>query len=335
MSFTPFVAQPKGPAGSGFSAALVKMRSAPAALRFFLRISVATQLGWGDGDKLEVAIGDEEHHGLVRLRKAPTGTAEVRIRKTVGPASFAQIIIGHVPQFIDRTEKKRWCQFDLVEDGADSSDTDAAWVEVVLPSWADETSGTKRQRVIAPPARPLAIAPPARSVVSVLAGDPPAGRSALANRGREPTRGQARREAELREVPQHVVAEAAAWNRRAADDAKLAGLCEAFGLTLTEARVVVVLLDGAVHRREAIHDAAYGAEPGGGPELKIIDVFITKIRKKLTTRLVEIKTIRALGYQMEAESVARVMVLLDDSGPSRDADEAELAALPDDDEEAA
>lgn len=341
MSFSPHIVQTRGAgdSGTGLSASLIKMRGGAAQLYLHLRLSVAKSFGWGEGDRLAVLMGEGEDHGLVRLRKAPDGTAVVTLRKTHGPLAHMRIALGRVPAFVDRSEKRKWCQFEVIDD----DDLADRWVEVVLPSWADETGPGKRQRVAAlPGARTLQLAPPVpKTDPGRLPGDPPPGRSALDQKrpavglaqsnGRDarPTRGGARRAAEAREAPDHATAEAEAWNRKADDDTRLALLCQTLGLTITEARLVKRLLDGKVHAREALHQAAYAAEPNGGPEIKILDVFLSKIRKKVATRLVEIETVRGIGWQMPAASVARVMVLIDDAAPGREDDEAELAALAD------
>jgi hypothetical protein len=295
--------------GTGFAASLKKLKSAPATLVFTLRPPVAAELGWAGHDRIEVAIGDEEHHGLVRLRKSETGTAALTQReagagdgKRGGP--YFQLNLGFVPMFVDRSEEKRWVLFDQVEDG---------WVEVVLPAWADETgprARTERPRLSAgvaalpPPSKPAG-----KDITARMMGDPPAGRSALATSPPALTRGDARRRAEAQEALDYEPDEAADWNRKAASDNRLADLMQTFALTRSEGRLVDALLDGKLKSRESLHRAAYSDEPTGGPDIKIIDVFISKIRKKLKIRMVEIGTVQGTGYRMEPPMVARVMVL--------------------------
>lgn len=349
MPFTPFVVVTRSAdLTSGWSASLKKMRSAPAQLSFALREPIAAQLGWVDGTVLAVELGDGEHHGLVRLKPDEAGTARVSRRVSGdgvkrGGAYFA-IALGHVPAFVNRTETKKWCQFELVED---------SWVEVVLPSWADET-GVKRQRIALPGPQHLQLPPPPmRSLTASLAGDPPPHRSALAQRPRsrveassaprsgpgqplggvEPTRGQARARAERIEDAEYAGAEAARWNRQANFDDKIANLTTVFGLTRTEARYLHALLDGRVKSKEAL--LAAGHDDGDDVEIKIVDVYTHKLRKKLKTQLVDIETIWGQGYRMAPEMIARVMVLVDGGAPGRDQDEADLAALGDVDETAA
>lgn len=55
---------------------------------------------------------------------------------------------------------------------------------------------------------------------------------------------------------------------------------------------------GAVVSKEAVYDAVYGNDPDGGPEPKILDVFICKIRKKLVGSGYTIVTHWGLGWRM-------------------------------------
>ena len=51
---------------------------------------------------------------------------------------------------------------------------------------------------------------------------------------------------------------------------------------------------------ERRHAEVYGLDPDGGPELKIIDVMICRLRKKLGD--IEIETVRGSGYRLTAEA---------------------------------
>ena len=330
MSFTAHTVVSGGAStGTGIAAMLQKMKpTSTAQLVLTLQVKVASALGWDDKDKIAIQLGEGEHHGLLRLKKDPQGSAVMKRLHAGGNGlrggPYFRLNLGHVELFVDRRENRRWVKFDNVDDG---------WIEVVLPGWADETSPNRRPRstaltVSAPPARQTAV----RDLAPHLMGDPPKERSALSQRRSgggvaELTRGQARRRAEQAEVPELEAAEVEAWNRKARAENLLADLMQIFGLTGGEAKVVRELLDGKLKTREALHHAAYGDDPNGGPEIKIIDVFITKVRKKLKVRMVEIATVWGQGYRMDSPMVARVMVLLGDGAPTREDDEAELAAM--------
>lgn len=302
MSFTSFTVVTRPAAtGTGFAASLKRIKGAPAVLTFTLREGVAAALGWGDGDVLAVQLGEEEHHGLVRLKPDAGGSARAVRRVAGGRAAgaYLSVSLGHVPAFVNRAEPKKWCQFEALDDG---------WVEVVLPSWADDT-GIKRTRVALPSAATLMIAPRHGGGLSGrLPGDPPPGRSALDQMGVPPTRGDARRQAEAREAETMADDEAAEAQRMADYADRVADLTRLFGLTRIEALYLDCLLDGRLKSKEAL--LAAGHEDGAEVEIKIVDVFIHKLRRKLKTRLVEIETVWGQGYRMSAEMIARVGGLL-------------------------
>jgi hypothetical protein len=287
-----------------------------AQLVFSLKPTIAEQFGWVDGDKIEVQIGTDEHHGIIRLRKSEAGSAPLAYRqsgdgRTRGGPWF-RLSLGYTPMFVDRSENKRWVLFEALEEG---------WIEVVLPAWADETgpkakADRPRQSAgIAAVARPPAIS--SGELTSRMMGDPPKGRSALSQQRPTPelSRGQARQIAQQREAPAYALAEQAEWTRRAAEDNVVADLMAAFSLTSSEARLVRELLDGKLKTRMALHNATYGADPNGGPEISVIDVFISKLRKKLKIKAVEIHTVMGEGYRMESHNIARIMKIIGHPAP--------------------
>ncbi|NGP19314.1 hypothetical protein [Devosia aurantiaca] len=150
-------------------------------MNFTIRPDLAVQFGWGAGDKLEVMVGEGEHHGLVRYRKNNSvGSVDVVKRAGVHDSHYFTLTLGHLSAYVDRSEPKRWINAEVVEDG---------WVEFVLPSWADETAPRKTGQAPAqtvPASRAIAEAAnfkrPTRSVTAGMMGDPPAGRSALAEK---------------------------------------------------------------------------------------------------------------------------------------------------------
>jgi len=154
--------------GTGIKVSLRKGKVSGAKMSIGVSTATAKQLDWADGNKLEVLIGDGEHHGLLRLRKNNSaGQATVEKRETAKGAWF-QVQLGNQPAFVDRAEPARWCQWEKVEDG---------WVEVVLPRWADETAPRKAPT---PQPRPLGEVPTVprnrQSVTASVMGDPPPGR---------------------------------------------------------------------------------------------------------------------------------------------------------------
>src|SRR5690606_3208152 len=102
---------------SGWAASLKKIRGAKAALTFTPRDKLGLALGYADGQRLAVQIGEGEHHGLVRLKVDPAGSALVKHRvagsgKRGGP--YFAIALGHIDLFVDRAEPKKWCAFEVL-----------------------------------------------------------------------------------------------------------------------------------------------------------------------------------------------------------------------------
>lgn len=86
-------------------------------------------------------------------------------------------------------------------------------------------------------------------------------------------------------------------------------LQSAFKMTLTEANIVVLLSKGEPKSKAAILNALYWNKPDTDwPELKIVDVFICKIRRKLTGSGISVLTLWGTGYQMSGlDKLADVM----------------------------
>lgn len=79
-----------------------------------------------------------------------------------------------------------------------------------------------------------------------------------------------------------------------------------FGLTPKEAALVQALRTRSPHTlsKEQLLSALYGLQADDEPEIRIIDVFICKARKKLEPFGVRIATVWGRGYQMDEDSVA-------------------------------
>lgn len=181
MAWTPFkVTIDKPTVGTGVSVSLRKSKTGPAKMTINMRADQVETFGWADGDKLEVMLGEGEHHGLIRLRKnnSAAGSVVLAKRTAARDSTFYVAQLGHVPGYVDRSEPKRWVQFEAVDEG---------WVEFVLPLWADETAPRANKSPAAPaPKSPITAAAnfqrPNRSTTANLMGDPPPDRSALAAR---------------------------------------------------------------------------------------------------------------------------------------------------------
>jgi hypothetical protein len=181
MSFKPHqvVLPPAAGAATGMAASLQKAGSTRhARLVITLQVKTCATLAWRDGDRVEIQLGEAEHHGLIRLRKSDAGSAVLKHRvsgdgtKRGGP--YFQLPLGHIEQFVNRSEARRWVQFETLEDG---------WIELVLPRWADETGPNKPKALTGPASLPLPPPRTGRSVTAAAMGDPDPSRSALGQRG--------------------------------------------------------------------------------------------------------------------------------------------------------
>lgn len=78
-------------------------------------------------------------------------------------------------------------------------------------------------------------------------------------------------------------------------------------LTAKEATLLKTLYERPdVVRKEVLWDELYALLPNGGPEPKIIDVFICKMRRKLRSHGITIETVWGRGYRLPAESKKRL-----------------------------
>ena len=100
------------------------------------------------------------------------------------------------------------------------------------------------------------------------------------------------------------------WERRYTEnltgtpDEILLHIKHRLSLTQSESLLLVTLLRRPQgHRKEALHESIYAMTPGDTPELKIIDVFVCKIRKKLRDHGLGdcIDTIWGAGYRINEE----------------------------------
>lgn len=82
----------------------------------------------------------------------------------------------------------------------------------------------------------------------------------------------------------------------------------ALGLTPGEENMLMALMQsgGAVKSKEQLLAAAYADRYGLGdePEIKIVDVFVCKLRKKLAPHGIHVETVWGRGYLLPQESRA-------------------------------
>lgn len=84
-----------------------------------------------------------------------------------------------------------------------------------------------------------------------------------------------------------------------------------FGLTTAEAKMLGVLLKRELVSKEMAMTALYGLRTGGAEvEIKIIDVFVCKIRAKLKRFGIVIETVWGRGYLIPQASKAKVFAML-------------------------
>ena len=79
-----------------------------------------------------------------------------------------------------------------------------------------------------------------------------------------------------------------------------------WGLTPAEERIVMALTRAEVATKERLLDVVHNGRPEDEPAIKIIDVFMCKIRKKLAPYDVSITTIWGRGYMMPAASKRKI-----------------------------
>ena len=86
------------------------------------------------------------------------------------------------------------------------------------------------------------------------------------------------------------------------------------GLTAQEARVLGVLMKRDVATKEAVMAGLYSHRADDTVEIKIVDVFICKIRKKLQPFDIPIETVWGQGYRLKPETKEKVRGMMRDEG---------------------
>lgn len=71
----------------------------------------------------------------------------------------------------------------------------------------------------------------------------------------------------------------------------------------SEGKILQLLIDRwpNVASKESLHHAIYGLDPDGGAEIRIIDVFICRLRKKIKPLGVDIETSWGSGYSLSVK----------------------------------
>jgi hypothetical protein len=90
--------------------------------------------------------------------------------------------------------------------------------------------------------------------------------------------------------------------------ALVATLCTLFDLTRAEGRMLLHLVKWHLAAREELHRAMSDGDPVTG--IKIIDVVVGRLRRKLKPHGIAIATIYGLGFQLPADSRERLRGLL-------------------------
>lgn len=296
---------------SGLSVALKKgKRDAVAKMIVYLTEKVSTEFNWPVGTKLEVHIGTETDHGLLRLRKNAEADGGATV-VSAGKGKFAsiEVSLGFVPGFVDRDEPRQPCKYEDVGDG---------FVEIVLPSWSDETHPTKpnvalppvvttREPLVTVKQRPIL----GRRMTSVPKfGDPPLDRSAL-------VAGAAKRMEEQKRLQL-----AAEEGRRASEAASRAGelpieaKAPATKVPSAMVKILARLLDGQVHDL----DELYQAMGSKAASTQIVRTTVSLSKAALRSHGIVLTSISGVGYQLTEESIKAARAVVREVGM------AELAA---------
>ena len=73
-------------------------------------------------------------------------------------------------------------------------------------------------------------------------------------------------------------------------------------LTTMEKRLLTALASGRVMPKDRLHEIMYSDDPNGGPQTKIVDVFVCKLRRKLSD-FISIETVWGQGYRLHPEAI--------------------------------
>src|SRR3546814_101692 len=77
---------------------------------------------------------------------------------------------------------------------------------------------------------------------------------------------------------------------------------------MSQARLLTALSDGRPHSKRAIYEFVYHDEFNNPPEMKVIDVFMSHVRKKIHPFGMSVQTLHGAGYKLNNhETVAKVI----------------------------
>ena len=88
------------------------------------------------------------------------------------------------------------------------------------------------------------------------------------------------------------------------------GIQGQFGLTFTEARLLGILVNSNKPSRAYIMDCLYSHRIAH-PDIKILDVLVCKLRKKLSLHDIKIETYHGRGYWLSAETKERLLSFIE------------------------
>jgi len=80
-------------------------------------------------------------------------------------------------------------------------------------------------------------------------------------------------------------------------------------LTAQEEKILQALMSGRLCSKDYLMDFLYAMSPAKEPGIKIIDVFVCKLRNKLENHNIAIDTVWGRGYRMSVETIARVKTM--------------------------
>lgn len=139
--------QERKAAASGCRAGLVAYKNAKSVkLTVTIAGKLRDEMGLAGDVHLAVLVGEDEDHGLLRIRKvsdASDATLTSQERHAArGKSTFYKLDLGAIDLFVNSAQKMQPVKWEKLEDG---------WFEIVLPEWAEETRPKSKHAVAAVP----------------------------------------------------------------------------------------------------------------------------------------------------------------------------------------
>ena len=91
-------------------------------------------------------------------------------------------------------------------------------------------------------------------------------------------------------------------------DSLVLSIKDKFRMTLMQARLLTALADGRPHSKRALYEFVYHDEFNDPPEIGIIDVFMSKVRKKIRPFGMSIETMRGAGYKLHGHDLIQKVI---------------------------